>query len=48
MLEGETATLVCGTDLTGNPLPNITWTDNSNRSIYLFNFFNPHCESFAF
>ena len=38
MLEGETATLVCGTDLTGNPLPNITWTDNNDRSIYLLIF----------
>ena len=32
VLEGETATLVCGTDLTGNPFPNITWRDNNDRS----------------
>ena len=28
VLEGEVATLVCGTDLTGNPIPNVTWTNN--------------------
>ena len=32
VLEGETATLVCGTDLTGNPLPTVTWRDNNDRS----------------
>ena len=31
VLEGEPATLVCGTDLTGNPTPTITWTDNTGR-----------------
>ena len=33
VLEGESATLVCGTDLTGNPTPTITWTDNTGRLV---------------
>ena len=33
VLEGDSVTLVCGTDLTGNPIPNITWTDNNGRYI---------------
>ena len=31
VLEGESVTLVCGTNLTGNPIPTITWTDNTGR-----------------
>ena len=34
VLEGERVTLVCGTGLTGNPIPTVTWTDNNNRSEY--------------
>ena len=30
-VEGESATLVCGTGLSGNPLPTLTWTDNTGR-----------------
>ena len=33
VLEGESATLVCGTDLHGNPTPTITWTDNTGRLV---------------
>ena len=31
VVEGETATLICGTGLMGNPLPTISWTDNKER-----------------
>ncbi|CAI8043848.1 Hemicentin-2 [Geodia barretti] len=31
VVEGESATLVCGTGLSGNPLPTLTWTDNTGR-----------------
>ena len=31
VLEGDSATLVCGTDLTGNPMPSVSWRDNNNR-----------------
>ena len=31
VVEGESATLVCGTGLSGNPLPTLTWTDNNGR-----------------
>ena len=29
VLEGDPVTLVCGTDLTGNPIPIVQWTDNN-------------------
>ena len=28
-LEGDNVTLLCGTQLTGNPLPVVAWTDNN-------------------
>ena len=28
-LEGDSITLLCGTQLTGNPLPVVAWTDNN-------------------
>lgn len=31
VLEGDPVTLVCGTDLTGNPTPLVQWTDNNGR-----------------
>ena len=33
MLEGDSVTLVCGTDLTGNPIPTVVWRDSSDRYI---------------
>ena len=33
VLEGDSATLVCGTDLTGNPMPSVSWKDSSGRYI---------------
>jgi hypothetical protein len=33
VVEGESATLVCGTGLSGNPLPTLTWTDNTGREV---------------
>ena len=35
VVEGETAILVCGTGLMGNPLPTISWTENKERSVCL-------------
>ena len=29
VLEGDPVTLVCGTDLTGNPIPLVQWTANN-------------------
>ena len=40
VLEGERVTLVCGTNLSGNPIPNVTWTDHSDRSDSLVCNFN--------
>ena len=40
VLEGERANLVCGTDLTGNPIPNVTWTNNNDKSDSLVCNFN--------
>ena len=34
VLEGDSATLVCGTDLTGNPIPSVSWRDNNDRSVW--------------
>ena len=34
VVEGDTVTLVCGTDLTGNPLPLIVWRDNNAMSVF--------------
>ena len=33
VLEGDSVTLVCGTDLTGNPIPTVVWRDSSGRSV---------------
>ena len=33
VLEGDSVTLVCGTDLTGNPIPTVVWRDNNGRSV---------------
>ena len=32
-LEGDNATLVCGTNLTGNPEPTVQWMDNNNTEV---------------
>jgi len=32
-LEGDNATLICGTNLTGNPEPTIQWMDNNNTEV---------------
>ena len=34
VVEGDPVTLVCGTDLTGNPLPLIVWRDNNAMSVF--------------
>ena len=41
VVEGESATLVCGTGLSGYPFPNITWTDNNGRFVHILYLFNP-------
>jgi hypothetical protein len=33
VLEGDSVTLVCGTDLTGNPIPTVVWRDSSGSEV---------------